>query len=133
MISYYTFSVTAFLLLILFFAKSRSILSGNQNFVLRGVSVLDNPASKLFVSLSFRWKQISQTVRYIIFIVIPHRSEEAFKQMKGRAVHHYNKQKDTLMGKKEILNSSSASFFLKKMKEEKKNTKSGKIEETMEM
>jgi len=131
MISSYIFAFSALLLIILFFAKSRSILSGNQNFILRAISILDIPASNFFEFLGFRWKQIYQTVRYIFVILIPQRSEEAFKQMKGKAVENYKKQKDTLMGKKELINSSSASFFLKKMKEEKKNSKNGKIEETI--
>jgi hypothetical protein len=131
MISIITFGSSFLLLVILFVGKSSEQKSGNKNFINKAAGLLDGLASKILDFLYFRWKQISQTVRYIIFIMIPHRSEEAFRQMKGKAVNQYNKQRDSLMGKKDLVSSSSASFFIKKIREDKKNTKEGKIDDLL--
>lgn len=131
MISLVTFTSSAFLLFLLFSGKALERGNGKKNFIVRAISSLDGVALKISAYLGFKWKQITQTIRYIIFIVIPRRSEEAFKNMKGSAVRNYNKQKDSLMGKKSFLNSSSASFFIKKIKEEQAKAKEGRIEEEM--
>lgn len=89
---------------------------------------LDPKSEKLISILKFRVKQVVQTTKYIIFVLIPQRSEASLKKGKDVAMREYNKQKEVVMGKKD-LRSGGASFFLKKMKEEMKTVKSGKIED----
>lgn len=131
MVSIITFGSSFILLLLLFLGRFFENLQGKKNPITFVLSLLDKPSEKIISALSFRWKQVNQTIRYIVFIVIPQRSEEAFKQMKGRAVDNYNKKKDALMGKKDLPLSTSASFYLKKIKEDKQNGKSGKIVDSL--
>jgi hypothetical protein len=114
-----TISISALVLLLLFISKKLG-----KNFFTK----LDPKSEKFISILKFRVKQIVQTTKYIVFVVIPQRSEVSFKKGKDAAMREYNKQKEAVMGKKD-LTSGGASFFLKKMKEEMKTVKSGKIED----
>ena len=88
-----------------------------------------DPKSEKFISVfKFRVKQVVQTTKYIIFVLIPQKSEESFAKSKNIAVREYNKQKEVVMCKRDLKN-NGASFFFKKMKEEMKTVKSGKIED----
>jgi hypothetical protein len=129
MASIITFAISILVLIILLLAKWREEGSGSKNFVTNSISKLDPLASKINSSIEFRIKQVVQTVKYIFLIVIPQRSEEAFKEAKRAAGAQYKKQKDILMGRKDLVNGTAASFYLKKIRENQANGKSGRIEE----
>lgn len=114
-----TFSISFLGLLLLFISKA----FGSQL-----VAGLDPKTQSLFDWVSFKKKQIIQTVKYIIFIVIPQKTEESFRQAKGAAIQEYKKRKEAVMGKKDIKD-SGASFFLKKMKEYQDSAKKGQIQD----
>ena len=129
MISTILFVISLIFLSTMLFSKWQEEKSGNKNFVGRGLASVDPFAVRINSAANFRWQQVSQTVRYIIFIVIPRRSEESWREAKKMAVQGYKKQKDILMGKRDIANGSSASFYLKKIKEDQANGADGRIED----
>jgi hypothetical protein len=88
----------------------------------------DSKSEKFITDFEFRLKQIIQTTKYILLVVIPRRSEESLKKGKDVAMREFNKHKDVVLGKKE-LKDGGASFFLKKMKEEMKNKETGEIQD----
>jgi hypothetical protein len=112
-------SVSFLGILLLFFCKAF-----DKNFF----TGVDPKSQKVIDAFKFRVKQVVQTTRYIIFVLIPRRSEESFAKTKTIAVREFNKKKEVVLGKKD-LKDGGASFFLKKMKEEMKTVKSGKIED----
>lgn len=123
------FAISLIGLVLLFSSKLVVEKSGNMNLFSTAISKLDPSAARMNAAVSFKWKQIIQTVKYVLFILIPHRTEESWKEAKKAAVGHYKKQKDILMGKKNFSNSVSASFYLKKIKEDRLNGKDGMIDD----
>jgi len=121
------FAISLIGLMLLFSSKLVVEKTGNMNLWSSAVSRLDPKAARLNAAVTFKWKQITQTIKYVLFILIPHRTEESWKEAKKAAVGHYKKQKDILMGKKNFSNSVSASFYLKKIKEDRLNGKDGII------
>ena len=128
MASIIIFSISLLILAILLFAKWQEEKAQSKNFISKNLSKLDPLSLRIVAFFSFKVRQVTQTVKYIIFIVIPQRTEESFKEARKAAIGQYKKQKEILMGKKDLSN-GAASFYLKKIREDQENGKEGRIEE----
>ncbi len=123
------FAISLFVILVLLFAKWREERANAKNFVTWTIGKLDPGAQKVASFFDFKYAQITQTIKYIFLIVIPGRTEESFKEAKRAVLGQYQKQKDIIFGRKDLSNGNSASFYLKKIREDQENGKDGRIEE----
>ena len=79
--------------------------------------------------LKFRCLQFVQTIRYILFVQLKEIIKHFWSQIHERIKHEYKIRQEIIMGRKEIINNGSASFYLKKITEHKGNGEKGKIHE----
>lgn len=128
-ITIFALSFLASLSLIAF--KAIELRRGNKHFILEFINKLDSRLDKAVNLLKFKCLQLVQSLRYIVSV----RGKEVVKEWlikaEKRLVEEYHKNQDALMGKKEIINRGSVSFYLKKIKEEKENGEKGKIEDSL--
>jgi len=123
------FSISLLVLLVLLIGKAIEIKRGNKNWVTAGIAKLDPKAGSLIFAVSFRIRQAIQVVKYIVLVLIPNKAESSLRQAKSTAIKEYKKQKEIVMGKKDLSSNGGASFFLKKMKEGMEAEKGGTIED----
>ena len=123
------FGISLFVLILLFTGKFFESRSLKPNFISSLFKKLDPLAEKLFGQVAFRYRQVDQTLRYIFLVLLPRKSEESLKQAKEAAIGEYKRRKELVLGKRELAKNGSASFFLKKMKEDKMKSKPGRIED----
>ena len=94
---------------------------------------LDDKALVFFHSTKFRSLQLIQTIRYIILVKVKELLIELFEKYKNRIIEEYRLRKNSiLIGKKQIKNKGSVSFYLKKITEHKGNGERGKIEDRLD-
>lgn len=101
---------------------------GKRNFILELVRKLDAKSEKFIATLKFRTWQAIQSVRYLFVVKIKATFFDYLQAMQYKIAREYDLQQNTLMGRKQIVGSGSASFYLKKISEEKSFGSKGKIE-----
>ncbi len=124
-IFYISLSVSILLIVIKIF----ELRYEKKNFILRLISSLDDKSHKIIEAFKFRSFQIMQTIRYVALVQIKEVSKNIFHKTKASLEAEYRNKQDYIMGKIEIGERNSASFYLKKISEDKKNTTKGKIED----
>jgi hypothetical protein len=116
-------SITAILVLV----KAIELKFGKKNTFLELISRLDNKALSLITEVKFRNLQLIQTIRYIVLV----QSKDVFRsfldKLQEKIALEYRLRQELVMGKRNITNRGSVSFYLKKITEEKGMEK-GKIE-----
>jgi hypothetical protein len=125
------FASSLFIALILVFTKSLELKHGKRNIGLELISRFDSKADNLIASLKFRGLQLVQTIRYILFVQIEAAAKELFNQAHEKIRQEYKTRQSAIMGRKDITNNGSASFYLKKITEDKSNGEKGKIEDSL--
>ena len=75
--------------------------------------------------------QIRQTIKYIFVVYIPYFLRQKSKKYKESVNARIINNKDILMGRRDIENKGSASFFLRKIDESKRNGKKGEINDCL--
>ncbi|HEY4516218.1 MAG TPA: hypothetical protein VJH67_03475 [Candidatus Paceibacterota bacterium] len=119
------FFIPAFLVLvILFLSKHREINAGTKTFVGNFLSRFDVSSARIMSLIKYRMYQVVQTVRYLLFVHLPEKSKVKINKTKEAVEERYRKQKDAVMGKKELKQNGSSSFFLHKMSEHKNSADS---------
>jgi hypothetical protein len=124
-----TFVSSLLLVLILLLFKAIELRFGKRNFILELLRKLDTRSEKLISTLKFRAWQAIQSVRYLFVVKIRSVIEEWTESIQRKIIHEYKLQQNTVMGRKQIANNGSASFYLKKISEEKTSVGRGKIED----
>ncbi|OHA87198.1 MAG: hypothetical protein A3A96_02585 [Candidatus Zambryskibacteria bacterium RIFCSPLOWO2_01_FULL_39_39] len=122
------FASSLFVTLSLVSLKALELNSGKKNFVLKLISKLDNGTEKLVSILKFKILQLIQSVRYIVLVEAKKVISDLFYDTQERILNEYRIKQDIMMGRKEVLNKGSVSFYLKKIAENKGNGEKGKIE-----
>lgn len=112
--------------------KAVELKYGRRNFILEIMAKLNSKSENFVSTLKFKVLQLVQSVRYIVLV----KSKIVFKDLLDRAVEkilkEYKARQGTIiMGHKNISNNGAASFFLRKITEEKSNGTKGKIEESL--
>ena len=122
-------SVASLLLL----AKAIEIKFGKKNLILNLIGKMDQKAIDLISTLKFRSLQFIQTIRYIILVQSKETIREFIDKIQLQIVNEYQARQELIMGRKNIPNKGSVSFYLKKITEEKGNIGRGKIEDSLEI
>jgi len=117
--------------LILILTKTLEIKYGSKNILLRLIGKADNRLELIVSKIRFRSLQLIQSIRYIIFVHGSEMFKDYIKKAEQKAVSEFKKRQDVIMGKKEIINGGSVSFYLKKITEEKGHVVKGKIEDSL--
>lgn len=129
-----TFGISFLGLSFLFLSKHRETGLGRKNFLLSFLSRFDERSSSFLSAVHFQLYRLVQTVKFLIFVHIPEKGKVKINQTKESMISGYQKQKDVIMGKKELRENGSSSFFLRKMTENKNSNaggERGKIEESL--
>lgn len=114
---------------ILLGVKAFELRCGRKNAVLALLCRLDSRFDKLVANLKFRGLQLVQSVRYILFVHSKIVLRDLVDKLVEKIVHEYKARQNTIiMGRKKIVSKGSASFYLKKITEDKSNGGRGKIE-----
>jgi hypothetical protein len=125
------FASSLFMASILVFIKYMELRSGTKNIALKFISRLDSKANQLVSAIKFKNLQLMQSVRYIVLV----QSKIVFKNFLNKAteriLNEYKMRQSIIMGHREIVGNGSASFYLKKITENKGNVERGKIEESL--
>jgi hypothetical protein len=134
MITIPLFAASFIMLTILFLSKHREVKTGDKTFIGKFLSRFDAGSMKILNTIHYRFYQLIQTVRFIFLVHLPEKSRVKISKTKDTVLHSYNKQKDVIMGKKELQQNGSSSFFLRKVTDHKKgnggeNGERGKIED----
>lgn len=113
---------------ILVVTKALELKFGKRNFFLELVCRLDSKIVSLVGAFKYRCLQLIQSVRYIFLVQIKMLSKDIFLRVQEKIANEYKISQNTIMGRKDITNRGSVSFYLKKITEEKGNGMRGKIE-----
>jgi hypothetical protein len=114
---------------ILVTVKALELKFGKRNFFLQLVSKLDSAVVSFLASIKFRSFQLIQSIRYIFLVQIRMLSKEIFLRVQAKIADEYKMSQSAIMGRKDITNRGSVSFYLKKISENRGNGEKGKIEE----
>ena len=122
------FAISLFIASTLITIKAFELKFQKKNIILRLASKFDEKSSGVISKIKFRSFQIVQSIRYIALVQIKELSKKIFEGTKEVLAKEYRARQDVIMGKIEIGNKGSASFYLKKIAENKENSEKGKIE-----
>jgi len=113
----------------LIITKTVELKRGKRNILLGFLGKLDHKAVLLVSNLKFKALQLIQSVRYIILVKTKEIIRDWFYKAQEKALNEYKKRQEMIIvGKKDIVNKGSVSFYLKKITEDKSNGEKGKIE-----
>ena len=125
------FIASLLLIILMLIAKALELRSQKYSFILSIFKRLDNRALVVISDFKFRVLQVIQTVRYILLVSIPALIRQLVDDAKNHAMREYRNSQEVLMGRKNIVNKGSVSFYLKKIQEDKLNTEKGEIQESI--
>jgi hypothetical protein len=110
-------------------AKAVEIKYGKKCVSLKLLSLLDPHSQNLISGLKFRMLQIVQSVQYIILVQIRAVFINLLEKVEDKIMEEYRAKHSVLaMGRKNIVNKGSVSFYLKKITENRREEMRGKIE-----
>lgn len=131
MATIWVFAASLFVALALVIIKAIELKRSKKNLFLQLISKLDSVSLSLLLRIKFRSLQFVQTARYIALVQIKLASKNMFDKMRERALSEYKLRQDRIMGRRDISNKGSVSFYLKKITEDKGNNAKGKIEDSL--
>lgn len=117
-------SLTSLLVLV----KAVELKYGKKNAVLGFICRFDTKAVSLIAALKFKSLQLIQSIRYLVLVQSRAVLKDWFLKARESVMNEYNARQSMIMGRKNILNKGSVSFYLKKITENKGNGEKGKIE-----
>lgn len=115
----------------LVFIRGLELKFGKKNIILELLSKFDTKSERFLHDLKFKCLQLVKSVEYIVFVQAKVVSKDIASRAGQRIVLEYKARQESLMGRKEIKSNGSASFYLKKIDESKKNGERGRIEEEL--
>ncbi len=114
--------------------KAVELRRGRKNMVLEFMGRLDAKSEILVSSLKFRGLQLIQSLRYIALVQTKTICKNLLDKVEEKIMNEYRaRQSAIMMGRKNISGNGSASFYLKKITENKDSGEKGKIEENLKM
>src|SRR3989344_4365166 len=114
---------------LLVFVKAIELKYGKKNAVLGLICKFDTKVVTFMAALKFKSLQLIQSVRYLVLVQGKAVLKEQFLKVQERMISEYNARQNMIMGRKDIKNNGSVSFYLKKITENKGNGEMGKIED----
>ena len=128
------FAVSFLGLAVLFLFKYREIKTGEKPALNRLLSRFDEKSERFAKLLRVYFYRFLEAVKFFFLVHLPAKGRVKIENAKESVINKYNKQKDAIMGKKELSKNGASSFFLRKVSENKNggngnNLKRGKIEE----
>ena len=121
------FFSSLFLVSLLVLIKAIELKYAKKNLLLRLISRLDDKSSRFVSIFKFKILQIIQTIRYIALIKTKEFFVDYLKSLEEKIINEYKIKENILMGRREIINKGSVSFYLKKIDETKRNGTRGEI------
>lgn len=132
MVTVIIFTLSFLGLAALFVSKDREVKTGEKTLVGKILAKFDQKSESFSAALHHRSFELYRTVKYILLVHLPEKGRVKIENTKESVLNSYNKQKDVIMGKKELSNNGSSSFFLRKVSENKNgNGAKGKIEDSL--
>lgn len=125
------FASSLFVALAFVSIKAIELKYGRKNIILELVGKFDQQCDYCVSSLKFRCLQFVQTIRYILFVQLKEIIKHFWNKIHEKIMHEYKIRQEIIMGRKEIVSNGSASFYLKKISEDKCNGGKGKIEDCL--
>lgn len=91
---------------------------------------LDALSDRIVSAAKFKCLQAVQSIRYVFLVKIKEILHDLLQRTKEKILNEYTaRQNVIMMGHKEFTNKGSASFYLKKIIEQKTNGEKGKIDD----
>jgi len=126
------FASSLFMASVLVLIKTIELKKENKNILLKLINRLDSTFEKIILILKFKTLQLIQSVHYIIVVEAKIIVKDLFYKAKYKVISEYKKRQEAIIiGKKEIVNKGSVSFYLKKITEDKGNGEKGKIDDSL--
>lgn len=122
------FASSLFITLAFVFIKAVELKYGKKNIILRLIGKFDTKCDQCVSGFKFKGLQLIQSIRYIFLVKIKEVYKDLFRKAEEKVMSEYKRRQDVVMGKKDITNKGSVSFYLKKITENKGNGEKGKIE-----
>lgn len=129
MVTITVFGLALFLLILLVLIKSFELKKGGENSILKQVGRLDQSTSRIFERVSYLYKQVTQSIRYIVLVRLLNILKDNARRGLEYSKKEYEARRGAIMGKRYLSHRGSASFYLKKIAEERENTGKGKIQD----
>jgi hypothetical protein len=120
-----------FIALVFLTLKTIEIKYEKRNIFCELLGKFDATAHKLIVDLKFKSLQLIQSARYIVLIEAKEFAKKLFEKLEQKIINEYHAHHIMIMGQKEIATTGSASFYLRKITEDKNNGTKGKIEDSL--
>jgi len=111
--------------------KAVELRCGKRNATLSLICRLDSGIEIFICGLKFRWLQLLQSLRYLVFIRMKTACKNLLEKAEEKIINEYKAKQSSIMGHKDILNKGSVSFYLKKITEDRSIGERGKIEEVL--
>ena len=126
------FVLSLFMASVMIVIKAIELRNEKKNILLRLINKLDSRLINLVSTLKFKSLQLIQSIRYIILVETKRVAKELFNKVQEKVANEYKKRQQVIIvGKKQITNKGSVSFYLKKITEDKGNTGKGKIDSAL--
>ncbi len=132
MVTIVVFASSLFLTSILVLAKAIELKYNKRSFLLRLIGKLDQKAEAAINRLKFLCLLLIQSVRYLVLIRLPMILKEWAMDVKTKIMAEYRAKESVVMGRKNITNKGSVSFYLKKIDQGYKNGQGKIVEDNLE-
>ncbi len=123
------FASSLILALLLLFLKYLELRFQKKNSILEYIRRYDVKTENILLRIKFLLVQFIQSIRYLVLVHLKEIIIVFFDRFYDKIREFYHLKKDSIMGKKTLLSKGSASFYLKKIKEDKSNSVKGSIED----
>ena len=121
------FASSLILLVLLIVLKALELRFGTKNSILGYIGRFDEKTEQALLKAKFFTLQLIQSIRYILLVHIRELIVLWFDTLHKKLIDSYSARRDTIMGKRDLSHSGSASFYLKKITEDKNDTEKGMI------
>jgi hypothetical protein len=111
--------------------KAIEIKYEKRNIFCELLGKFEEGSHKLVTDLKFKSLQLIQSARYVVLVEAKEFAKKLFEKLEQKIINEYHARHTMIMGQKEIAVSGSASFYLRKITENKDNGAKGKIEESL--
>lgn len=122
------FALALFFAISIIFFKALDLKKGKSNFVYTIIGKFDRSSAVFVEKIKFSILQFIQSIRYIILVKIRNKITDFVSQEIRRILNEYENKQKIFMGRKNIANNGSVSFYLKKIKDQKAYDGKGKID-----
>ena len=123
------FASALFIASLLVIIKGIDLKFGKKSIILIIIGKLDKRAETLATFIKFKSLQLIQIVRYMISVKAKEIIKDLSNKVQNKLADEYRARQEIIMGRKNIVSKGPASFYLKKISENKESGEKGKIED----